>query len=109
MHRIIGFLAIALCFVWASCARQRPEPPFTLKQVGTNVWAAIDNPKATKPASANAGFVVGDDGMVVIDTFFTEDAATQLLGEIQQRTKLPVKYVVNTHYHIDHVAGNTTS
>jgi glyoxylase-like metal-dependent hydrolase (beta-lactamase superfamily II) len=107
MHRIIGFLAIALCFVWASCARQRPEPPFTLKQVGTNVWAAIDNPKATKPASANAGFVVGDDGVVVIDTFFTEDAATHLLGEIRQRTKLPVKYVVNTHYHIDHVAGNT--
>jgi glyoxylase-like metal-dependent hydrolase (beta-lactamase superfamily II) len=107
MHRIIGTLAIALCCVWVSCDRQRPEPPFTLKQVGTNVWAAIDNPKATRPASANAGFVVGDDGVVVVDTFFTEDAAKQLLAEIQQRTRLQVKYVINTHYHIDHVAGNT--
>jgi len=77
-----------------------------LKQIGTNVWAAIDNPKSATPASANAGFVIGDDGVVVIDTFFSEDAAKQLLAEIQQRTKLPVKFVVNTHYHIDHVAGN---
>jgi glyoxylase-like metal-dependent hydrolase (beta-lactamase superfamily II) len=65
-----------------------------------------DNPKAANPASANAGFVIGDDGVVVIDTFFTEDAARQLLAAIQGRTKLPIKYVVNTHYHIDHVAGN---
>jgi len=106
MLRVIGSLAIALCFAWTGCAQQRPEPPFTLTQIGTNVWAAIDNPKAATPASANAGFVIGDDGVVVIDTFFSEEAATQLLAEIQQRTKLPVKYVINTHYHIDHVAGN---
>ncbi len=106
MHRIIWPLLIALSAIGAGCA-QRPEPPFTVKQVGPNAWAAIDNPKATSPAAANAGFVIGDDGVVVIDTFFSEDAARQLLAAIQQRTKLPVKYVINTHYHIDHVAGNT--
>src|SRR4030095_8134106 len=71
-----------------------------------NAWAAIDNPKATSPAAANAGFVIGDDGVVVIDTFWTKDAADRLLSEIQRRTKLPVKYVINTHYHVDHVSGN---
>jgi len=105
MRRVTSVLIISVCIVGASCARQ-PEPPFTLKQVGPNVWAAIDNPKAPSPASANAGFAIGDDGVVVIDTFFTEDAATQLLAAIQQRTTLAVKYVINTHYHIDHVAGN---
>jgi len=107
MHRISRPLIVTLCAVWASCAQQPPEPPFTLKQVGPNAWAAIDNPKATSPAAANAGFVIGDDGVVVIDTFFSEDAAKQLLAAIQERSKLPVKYVINTHYHIDHVAGNT--
>jgi cyclase len=106
MHRIIWLSIISLCTVWASCVQQSPEPPFTLKQVGPNTWAAIDNPKARSPASANAGFVIGDDGVVVIDTFFSEDAAKQLLAAVRQRTKLPVKYVINTHYHIDHVAGN---
>jgi glyoxylase-like metal-dependent hydrolase (beta-lactamase superfamily II) len=106
MHRTLGTCLLALCVVWAGCAQRPPEPPFNLKQIGPNAWAAIDNPKAANPASANAGFVIGDDGVVVIDTFFTEDAARQLLAAIQGRTKLPIKYVVNTHYHIDHVAGN---
>jgi glyoxylase-like metal-dependent hydrolase (beta-lactamase superfamily II) len=106
MHRTLGTCLLALGVVWAGCAQRPPEPPFILKQIGPNAWAAIDNPKAASPASANAGFVIGDDGAVVIDTFFTEDAARQLLAAIQSRTKLPVKFVVNTHYHIDHVAGN---
>lgn len=106
MHRIIWVPILTLSTLWASCAQRPLEPPFTLKQVGPNVWAATDNPKATNPAAANAGFVIGDDGVVVIDTFWTEDAAKQLLSEIQQHTKLPIKFVINTHYHIDHVAGN---
>jgi len=102
MRRIIWLL---ISVVWANCA-QRAEPPFTLKEVGPNAWAAIDNPKAPMQAGANAGFVIGDDGVVVIDTFFSDAAAKRLLVAIQERTKLPVKYVINTHYHIDHVAGN---
>ena len=77
---------------------------FTLKPLGNNVYAAIDKPKSA--AGSNAGFVIGDDGVVVIDTFEDEAAARQLLSEIQKLTKLPVKFVVNTHYHLDHVTGN---
>ena len=50
--------------------------------------------------------MIGDDGVAVIDTFWSQDAARQLLADIQARTKLPVKFVINTHYHLDHVAGN---
>ncbi|MGC2529986.1 MAG: MBL fold metallo-hydrolase [Candidatus Acidiferrum sp.] len=77
---------------------------FTLKPLGNNVYAAIDKPKS--PAGSNAGFVIGDDGVAVIDTFEDAKAAEQLLAEIQKLTKLPVKFVVNTHYHLDHVTGN---
>ncbi|MGB7611005.1 MAG: MBL fold metallo-hydrolase, partial [Candidatus Acidiferrum sp.] len=77
---------------------------FTLKPLGHNVYAAIDKPKS--PAGSNAGFVIGDDGVVVIDTFEDAKAAEQLLAEIRKLTKLPVKFVINTHYHLDHVTGN---
>ncbi|MGH9740986.1 MAG: MBL fold metallo-hydrolase [Candidatus Acidiferrum sp.] len=77
---------------------------FTLKPLGHNVYAAIDKPKS--PAGSNAGFVIGDDGVAVIDTFEDAKAAEQLLAEIQKLTKLPVKFVINTHYHLDHVTGN---
>jgi glyoxylase-like metal-dependent hydrolase (beta-lactamase superfamily II) len=78
--------------------------PFQLKQIATNIWAAIDDAKGD--AGANAGFVIGDDGVAVIDTFENEVAAKALLAEIKKITPLPIRFVVNTHYHLDHVAGN---
>jgi cyclase len=97
---------LLLCISGATCAQRPVEPPFTLKQVGPNVWAAIDNANAPAPAAANAGFVIGDDAVAVIDTFWNVEAAEQLLAKIHRLTKLPVKFVINTHYHLDHVAGN---
>ena len=97
---------VLLCATSLLRAQQPAESPYTLKQVGPNAWAAIDNSNAKAPAGANAGFVIGDDGVVVIDTFASADAATRLLADIRMRTTAPVKFVVNTHYHADHVAGN---
>jgi cyclase len=104
-------------FLCVSCATSAPdaaEPPFALKQVGPNVWAAISNPKSKAPAGANTGFVIGDDGVAVIDTTASVDAdgnfrtepAKQLLATIRKLTKLPVRFVINTHYHLDHVGAN---
>ena len=88
-----------------SMAAQSSEPlPFTLKPLGNGVYAAIDDAKGD--AGANAGFVIGDDGVAVIDTFENEKAARALLAEIRKLTPLPIKFVINTHYHLDHVAGN---
>jgi cyclase len=82
-----------------------PAAPFALKPLGHNIYAAIDDAKGD--AGANAGFVIGDDGVAVIDTFEHTEAAKQMLAEIRKLTQLPIKFVVNTHYHIDHVAGNS--
>lgn len=85
---------------------QTPEP-FILHPVDHGVWVAIDNPAAKQARSgSNAGFIVGPDSVAVVDTFESADAARKMLAAIQQQTKLPVLFVVNTHYHLDHVAGN---
>jgi cyclase len=101
---VLGILL--LCLTAAIGARQPTGLSFTLKPLGPNVWAAIDSRNEKAPAAANAGFVIGDDGVIVIDTFASSEAARQLLAEIRKLTKLPVKFAVNTHYHGDHVAGN---
>jgi cyclase len=87
-----------------SAAAPAPVNYFTIKPLGHNVFAAIAVPGSG--AGSNAGFVIGDDGVAVIDTFQKVDAAKSLLAEIRKMTPLPVKYVINTHYHIDHVTGN---
>ena len=107
MRTIIWPYFVLLCVLSApNCTGSSAESPFTLKQIGPNAWAAIDNPRAQAPASANAGFVIGDDAVTVIDTFWDVNAAKRLLDEIRKLTSLPVRFVINTHYHVDHVAGN---
>ena len=61
-----------------------PALPFDLKQIAPGVYAAIDGPE--HKSGSNAGFVIGDDGVLVIDSFFNIDAARALVAEIHRLT-----------------------
>ena len=54
----------------------------------------------------NIGVVIGADGVLLVDTRESEDAARELSGELRALTTKPVRWVVNTHWHWDHVFGN---
>ena len=102
-----GVAAAALFAMSDAALAQGSSPtalPFVLKQVGPGVYAAIDGPE--RKAISNAGFVIGDDGVLVIDSLFTPEAAEALVSEIRRLTPKPIRYVVNTHYHIDHTGGD---
>ena len=73
-------------------------------KVADGVYAAIA--RSGGLASGNAGFVIGEDGVLIFDTFFTPVAIEELISEIQSLTKLPIKYAINSHYHLDHTGGN---
>jgi cyclase len=98
------FIAIARCAAAQDAAAGAPKH-FTLVTVGEGVYAAIAK-DGDPAAGGNAGFVIGSDAVLVVDTFATPAAAEELAGEIRRLTPRPVRWVVNTHYHIDHVGGD---
>lgn len=56
--------------------------------------------------STNSGFVVTEEGVVVIDSQGPSELALTLRSKIRSVTDRPVIYVINTHYHGDHTFGN---
>ncbi len=57
---------------------------------------------------SNAGFVVADRSVILIDTLDTDARAAKLAGVIAERTDKPVKTIVYTHAHPDHTGGAAT-
>lgn len=72
-----------------------------LHQVARGVYALVGGDGA-----ANSGFVVTEEGVVVIDTQGPGELSRPLRDKIRETTASPVVYVVNTHYHGDHSFGN---
>lgn len=54
----------------------------------------------------NIGVVIGEEGVLLVDTRESEEAARELSRELRTLTAKPVRWVVNTHWHWDHVFGN---
>src|SRR5271156_6030499 len=72
------------------------------QKVGENLHACISD----NDASANSTFLVGHDGILLVDSGLNETEAAKCLAKMRSVSPLPVRYIVNTHFHLDHQGGN---
>ena len=79
------------------------DPP-RVEEVADHVFAYVQ-PDGTWWIN-NTGFVVGDDGVVAVDTCATERRTRRFLDNVTAITPEPLRVVVNTHHHGDHTHGN---
>ncbi len=79
-----------------------------LTRIADNVYSYVGE-KDESPAhsyAANAGIVIGRDSVLVVDTLISAKEGERFLADIRKVTNKPIKYVVNTHTHLDHAFGN---
>ena len=105
--RSIGLtiLLITLFQYQTLMAQTKPE----LQKIADSVYSYIDIAPGSpgNAFGANAGVVVGQDAVLVIDTLTSSKEVESLAVQVKKITTKPVKYVVNTHYHLDHSLGNS--
>jgi len=83
-------------------------PPRSATEIAPGVYV-IRHPDAPDAfPQGNTTVVVGERSVLVVDTCYLPSSAREDIAQIRKWTKKPVRYLVNTHWHEDHVLGNST-
>ncbi|WP_409970371.1 MBL fold metallo-hydrolase [Piscinibacter sp.] len=104
-----GLVALVAACLTGMAPAWGAESPVRAVKVTEDVWfvqgeAALGS-AANRNFISNSGFVVTGDGVVVIDALGSPALANDLIAEIRRITPQPIRYVILTHYHADHIYG----
>ncbi len=77
---------------------RQPQDVFRIRPLSGNVFALYGR-------GGNVGFFVGPEAVLVVDSQF-KDIAPGIVAEIKKASDKPIKFLLNTHHHGDHVGGN---
>lgn len=101
-------LSLAGAFL-ATLSAAGDSPPMQALAVSKSAWYVQGVPgmasRDNRGFMSNAGFVVTDEGVVVFDALATPVLAQSLLDTIRSKTDRPIRHVIVSHYHADHVYG----
>lgn len=102
-------IAACLTSLVVPCALAAEEPPrgFEVARLAEGVHAVIRLEPVGMMFDANNAFIVNDEDVVVVDANATASSTRETIAALRRITAKPVRFVVNTHWHLDHFEGNS--
>ena len=79
---------------------------FEVQKIAEGVYAVVRKDLPGLMVDANNVFIINDEDVVVVDANGAPSITREVLAALRKLTDKPVRYVVNTHYHDDHIRGN---
>jgi len=103
VNRALAVVALAV----AGCvyAQWPAPPPANLSNSEVHILPVQGNIYMLVGPGGNVTVQVGRDGVLLVDTQYAE-LSDQILAEIRKLTQAPLRYIIDTHFHADHIGGN---
>jgi len=99
-------MGLALLLAAALSGEFPAERMYRVADLAPGVFAFV-SPETSGPVpSGNVTAIVGDDGVLVVDSGRFPTLAKRMIAEIRKRTDKPVRFLVHTHWHLDHMVGD---
>src|SRR5215813_7597770 len=87
-------------------APQFVNEQYTLIPIADGVYSFIAPETDSGVVQTNCTVIIGEESVLVVDTGQFPSLAKRMVADIKKLTPKPVRYIVNTHWHFDHVWGN---
>ncbi len=104
---VVALLLSASAFVFAQQELPSVFTSYDTVKLGEGIYGFIAPEASTAFVSGNSVLIVGADGALVVDSGHIPSVTRRVIAEIRQLTNKPVRFLVNTHWHPDHVSGNS--
>ncbi len=105
--RLTSLFAVLFFATTASAAQESfVNEQYDLKKISDTLYSFIAPESDSGVVQTNCTVIIGDDSVLVVDTGQFPTLAERMIADIKKITPKPVRYVVNTHWHLDHVWGN---
>jgi len=99
-------MRIAAVVLLACLAAPAARAGFTVETLAPGVHAFVRTEPVGMMFDANNLLVVGEEGAIVVDSNATAASSREVIAAVRKFTLKPVRYLVNTHWHLDHFEGN---
>jgi cyclase len=107
IYSLIFVFAWLLTFAFQTPAQNKnSNADFEVRKIARDVYAVIRREPPSLWFNPNTVFIIGKKDVIVVDSNISSAYTREVLAALRKITAKPVRYVVNTHWHEDHIIGN---
>ncbi len=103
INNIFPLFLIIISFTTSIYPQNNIAANFEIQEIGKNIYAVIRKDPPGLMCDGNSVIIINKDHVVIVDA---PEASNEIIKELKKMTDKPVRYVINTHWHDDHITGN---
>ena len=106
LQRTVALASLTLLLTSASISAAEPKQ-YEVQKLADGIYAMVWSDAFADPIESNSLFIINEADVIVVETSVLPSTARVIISEIRKLTSKPVRFLINSHWHDDHVLTNS--